>query len=1142
MALGTNVIDGKKGPGGKSCVEEASSCDATPQNGLSFGNFAEEQQIAVDSSGGVASGDIYITQGKQAAGNVVDIFSESGEYLGQLGEGGGFKFGSGTFPFSPVGVAISPMGTVFIAGAYDDRIYKYVPTHNPPTVADWVSTSNAVTIPYSLATGAGPSAGSLFVGSNFGKASAVKLDAAGKLEYVVSPTSPNSSAFVAVDPGAGASSGHVYVARQNVPAPVREYEVSGASPVLVSEFANNGYSGIAVDGASGKLYLLTGEIQVYSPFVPLPTPLTLPAVVSGDTEATLRGSVNPEGEPLTGCSFEYGLSSGYGDSAPCAESPETINGNVATPVHLDVSGLAEETTYHYRLVADNANGQEVSEDRTFKTPSKPAIVDQWVGKVGTDTATLVAKINPENAVTSYRFEWGTTQSYGNETVAEVIASGRDAEVHSVSMNITGLDKSTAYHWRVVAENNRGEDASADGRFTTLAEQPASLPDNRVYELVSPQQKNSADLGAAGFASGLSGFSVQPQQASPSGDAVTYHSAIAFGQDPQSAPATSQYLSRRGPSGWTTKNIDPPFEEGYLRDPIVGFNQSLSRATTIVIAPAVEGAAEGYPNIYTRDNENGKLTAITTEKPKVASGASYCLSYGGGSADLSHIFFAAKGALSPGDPIASGFNLYEWSMAEGLKLVSLLPGEVAATPAETTGFGRAGEAFCNMKGQLLHNAISADGSRAFWTYRGNFGTVSNPLFARIDGVETVRLDMPNQGVAGQGGEGKYWDASDDGSEVFFTDVRKLTTDGTSGSSDLYRYDFEAPEGERLTDLSAHAGGSNVTRVVGVAEDGKYVYFTASGALTGEEENANGEKAEPGASNLYSWHEGEGLRFIAVSQVERARVTPDGRHLAFHSSSSLTGYDNTVAGLSGCEEGSDGKPVGSPLCVEVFLYSYADNSLVCTSCNPSGARPLGTSKLADESAPYEHPRSLSNDGRRVFFESLDSLAPADSNAKNDVYEWEEPGSGSCDEGSPQFSNANGGCLYLISSAGSPAPSYFIDASSSGDDVFLSTRERLLFTDQDQRYDVYDVRVGGTSPSEPAPSCEGEGCRQTGTAPSGTAAPGTAGFQGPADPTPKRGCSKGQRRVRVKGKARCTSIRPRKHRKHSHSKTNRNRRSVR
>src|SRR5258708_38412785 len=73
---------------------------------------------------------------------------------------------------------------------------------------------------------------------------------------------------------------------------------------------------------------------------------------------------------------------------------------------------------------------------------------------------------------------------------------------------------------------------------------------------------------------------------------------------------------------------------------------------------------------------------------------------------------------------------------------------------------------------------------------------------------------------------------------------------------------------------------------------------------------------------------------------------------------------------------------------------------------------------------HP--LSEDGRRIFFESFEPLVLADTNGKADVYQWEQAGSGDCKEGLASDVPAPGGCIHLISEGKSPADSEIIDAA--------------------------------------------------------------------------------------------------------------------
>ena len=66
---------------------------------------------------------------------------------------------------------------------------------------------------------------------------------------------------------------------------------------------------------------------------------------------------------------------------------------------------------------------------------------------------------------------------------------------------------------------------------------------------------------------------------------------------------------------------------------------------------------------------------------------------------------------------------------------------------------------------MENAISADGSKVFWT--AGPGSGAPGLYVWIDGTSTAQVDA-SQGGSGSGGGGEYWDAATDGSKVIFTD--------------------------------------------------------------------------------------------------------------------------------------------------------------------------------------------------------------------------------------------------------------------------------------------------------------------------------------------------------------------------------------
>jgi PKD repeat protein len=101
------------------------------------------------------------------------------------------------------------------------------------------------------------------------------------------------------------------------------------------------------------------------------TTIVQPTVTTGSassvtaSSATLAGSVNPNGETVSECKFEYGPTAAYGSSAACGSLPGS--GSSAVAVSAAPSGLSANTTYHYRLVAGNKGGAVQGADHTFTT-------------------------------------------------------------------------------------------------------------------------------------------------------------------------------------------------------------------------------------------------------------------------------------------------------------------------------------------------------------------------------------------------------------------------------------------------------------------------------------------------------------------------------------------------------------------------------------------------------------------------------------------------------------------------------------------------------------------------------------------------------------------------------------------------------
>jgi hypothetical protein len=610
-----------------------------------------------------------------------------------------------------------------------------------------------------------------------------------------------------------------------------------------------------------------------------------------------------------------------------------------------------------------------------------------------------------------------------------------------------------------------------------------------------------------------------------GEAVTYTSWTSFGAA-EGAPATNQYLSRRTAAGWATENVSPlGTVVNVLLPPYAGFSPDLRFGAFKTREPALtegcrEGNAEGAENIYLRDNQTGALRCLDLNVSGGPEGIP-CLNYGGASEDGARAFIAGP----PEGGEALTYSLYE-SGPEGMREISILPGGEAAPATQGTAFGPGGQPGgsgpgagienCQVTRTILRHAVSRDGSRVFWTFVPEESEAApSQLLVRVDNAKTEQLDKKRSGGSGEG-EGKFWGADAEGTVAYFTDTQRLITGAKAeaGKPDLYRY--EVGRAAPLTDLTAGGtGAGGVKGVVGISDDGSYVYFVASGALAAG--------AEEGKDNLYLFHEGT-TRFIAALNDQdapdwsdepretSARVSPDGTHLAFLSieAKALAGYENRIAGGEHCKyqvpdsTRSELIFTGSPLCSQAFLYDAGTEELSCASCNPSGSRPLGPTIFPGWSNGFEGPRFLSNDGKRLFFASLDAILPSDVNGKLDVYELERPEEGTCSEANPNFDPAADGCHFPITSGRSEDESYLVDASEDGRDVFLSTRQALTGWDVNENYDVYDYREGGgfAEPALPPASCEAEAsCVPSATPTPAPPTPATPTFNGPGNPKPTK-----------------------------------------
>lgn len=93
----------------------------------------------------------------------------------------------------------------------------------------------------------------------------------------------------------------------------------------------------------------------------LPTVTTDAATDVRATSATVNGTLDESGSEACDCSFEWGLTTGYGNTT----TPETKN--TGETFSAGLTGLVPGTTYHFRAKAVNSSGTFYGADRTFRS-------------------------------------------------------------------------------------------------------------------------------------------------------------------------------------------------------------------------------------------------------------------------------------------------------------------------------------------------------------------------------------------------------------------------------------------------------------------------------------------------------------------------------------------------------------------------------------------------------------------------------------------------------------------------------------------------------------------------------------------------------------------------------------------------------
>jgi hypothetical protein len=843
-----------------------------------------------------------------------------------------------------------------------------------------------------------------------------------------------------------------------------ELEISGLEPNTEYEFR------LVASNAGGTVTSPTPNPVVTTDAV-VPLAVTLAAAEVQSTTAALHGKLNPRNSQ-TDYWFEWGTgdcSQGFCASLPLNQDANAGSGSAEIHVHQTLTDLTPTTTYHFRLMAENAAGRTEGEERTFVT-SSPSTQCANAGNLGTrllpECRAWELVSPPDKNGTDVIADTSRTQAAGDGSAFVFSSLGAFGD----AMSATAAND-------YMAKRSTDPDPGDNGWDThSLIPKIPSLTLRILSDKYEPRYigQMTDDLNKGMFTS----FS------SPTDDPnVSEVGTLSLRSDLRSPGAGSYELLSSCPLCETTGPLPSPPNSpalgGTHRPLLVGTSSDLHFAAfELRDRRTADAPADERSRLYEAEADSGEIR-LAGRVP--AANQQTCDDASGSPCTVPAVSVGGPGAFNSDTPHAVS------SGTDGRTLVFFtIPMNAAGTEVDEK-------------------------------------STAGDLYVRIDGRETVKINVSERGSGNVNvSPVRFLDAAPDGSIVYFSSKEALTNDAVAdGTVKLYGYDTTKPvASDNLLYLSPHTvSGGNVTGVIGSSEDGSYVYFLADKQLV---------EGEPtfASAGIFLWHEGA-LRYIgpvgdntslrlrsSIVNHElapyEARVTTDGKRLLF-----VTDIGAGILSKSGQADYDHGNNCLSSGCREFYLYDAEADVSQCVSCTTDGlpsSNVIGWIRAFNGSAQasFHEASTLSEDGRFVFFSTAESLVPSDSNGAVDAYVFD----------------STTGEQKLISSGENQYASYFLAASRDGSDIFFVTRERLSKWDVDNNYDAYDARIGGgfPEPPPPPPSCQGDACQP----PSPTLndpTPASSSFIGAGNESNrsarKARCRRDARKVRLKGgKVRCLS----------------------
>lgn len=164
---------------------------------------------------------------------------------------------------------------------------------------------------------------------------------------------------------------------------------------------------------------------------------------------------------------EYGLTTSYG-------TPSSTNNTLVVSHSRTLTGLASNTTYHYRVISTDASGNTAtSGSLSFKTNAEPDTTPPVLSAVAvaqfTDSTAIITWTTNEAATSLV--EYGTNATYGTtSSLNNMLVTGH-------SRTLINLSPNQIYHYRVISTDAAGNTSRSVNTTFRTAPAPDTRPPN-----------------------------------------------------------------------------------------------------------------------------------------------------------------------------------------------------------------------------------------------------------------------------------------------------------------------------------------------------------------------------------------------------------------------------------------------------------------------------------------------------------------------------------------------------------------------------------------------------------------------------------------------------------------------------------------